>query len=695
MVSKTIINGDNTSNALQGTGAADVIYGFTAHSQTASIQATKIASYTLPRFKTPVPLAITASPSDPGHLFVADRTAIIKVIDLNTRQFLTTPFLDLTSEVGTEGEEGLLGFVFDPDYADNRHVYLYMSTLAGDVEIRRYTTSADNPLAADPSSKHIVTAIDFPDGSDRHRAGWIGFGPDGYLYVNVGDAGNGANAQRLGNPFGKILRLDVNGDNFPGDSNRNYAIPSDNPVAIAGITGDASGTAIVAAGLRNPWKGSFDRATGELYVSDVGEKKFEEINLIQFGANYGWSRTEGSFDPNAYPYYTNPIHAYAHRSGSYAVGGHVYRGQEDAFHGQYFFADPSWSKIWVMDTAGNGWPVSDVTAHIRDDLPTFRTPGVFGEDALGNLYMASFGGDIASLSPQTTSLDQADTLDGAGGDDVIYAGAGNDNVLGGSGNDELNGMVGNDSLDGGIGHDRMIGGRGDDIYVVDNAKDVVLERSGEGQDTIRAKVSFTLADTMSVEILWTTNTSGTAAINLTGNKLDNKISGNAAGNILTGMGGEDLIRGLGGGDTIAGGSSNDDLHGDGGDDRIDGNAGDDKLEGGAGIDRLTGGSGADTFVWLLTADTSTLATDADIVLDFDRSKGDQLSLVNIDAKEDRDGAQSFSFIGTAEFTRSGQVRFGMDGGQTLIQLNTDADTDTEGVIRLDGLHEVQADWFML
>jgi glucose/arabinose dehydrogenase len=364
MVSKTIINGDNTSNSLRGTDTADVIYGFTAHSQTASIQATKLASYTLQSGEFPRPLAITGAPNDPDHFYVVDHTGVVKVLDLASSQILASPFLDLSSEVATTGEQGLLGFAFDPNHAENGHVYLYMSTLSKDVEIRRYTISDDNPLVIDPESKHIVKKIDFPDSGSgiRHRGRWIGFGTDGYLYVSIGDAENGANAQRLNNPFGKVLRLDVNGDSFPDDPDRNYAIPSDNPTTIAGIAGDAIGTGIYAAGLRNPWKGSFDRATGELYVSDVGQATAEEINWIRAGANYGWSQTEGTFDPAAYPFYTNPIHAYGRSVGTVIVGGYVYRGQEDAFHGQYFFSDLYNSKVWTMNVAGPDRSVTDVTA---------------------------------------------------------------------------------------------------------------------------------------------------------------------------------------------------------------------------------------------------------------------------------------------------------------------------------------------
>ncbi|MCG7392854.1 PQQ-dependent sugar dehydrogenase [Microvirga sp. ACRRW] len=694
MTNRTVINGDNGSNSLLGTEAAEIVYGFTSHdSQTASIQATKVAS----GFAWPgLILAMSAPPNDPDHMFIVQRNGIIKVLDIATGQAKAAPFLDVSSEVPMTGEQGMLGFTFDPNYDDNGYVYVYMSTHSGDVEIRRYTTSADDPHAIDPGSKHIVKTIDFPEDTNRHRSGWMDFGPDGYLYVAVGDAQSGANAQRLDNPFGKVLRLDVHGDDFPDDPGRNYAVPADNPRTIAGIAGDASGTGIFAAGLRNPWKGGFDRATGELYVSDVGEMKAEEINLIRSGANYGWSQTEGYFNEAQYPDYTNPIHAYTRSVGTTVVGGYVYRGQEDAFHGQYFFGDYNKHKVWTMGVGDSVRPpVTDITLDIEDDFGRLRSPLVFGEDALGNLYMATALGDLMTLTPQTTSFDEADLIDAGGGDDVVYSGAGDDTVFGGTGNDALNGMSGNDSLDGGADQDRMLGGRGNDTYVVDDVKDVVVEKTGEGKDTIKTKVSYALTDAMSVEVLWTTNTAGTAAINLTGNKLDNQISGNAGINLLSGLAGADIIRGLGGDDQINGGTGNDDLHGDAGNDRLYGGAGDDKLEGGAGMDRLTGGTGADTFVWLATTDTSIVTAQADIVLDFNEAQGDLLSLLNIDAREDRDGAQAFVFIGTDAFTRAGQVRYETAGSETLVYLNTDTDLEAEGMIRLSGIHNLSAENFIL
>lgn len=702
MVSKIKINGSDGSNVIQGSAAAEVIYGFDPAANSASIHATKIAALpSVPPTYSFTPLAVAAAPDDPDHLFVLERRGIIKTLDLATGNFLETSLLDVSSEVPRTGEQGVLGFTFDPDYMNNGYFYVYMSVknpddpdAGGDVEIRRYTMSDTDPLVADTDSMKLIKKIDFPADDTHHRGGWIGFGPDGYLYVTVGDGGNGNNAQRLANPLGKILRLDVNGDDFPDDPNQNYAVPADNPTMIDGLAGNAAGTGIYAAGLRNPWKASFDRATGEFYISDVGEKKAEEINLGEAGANYGWSKTEGYFDGEVYPDFTNPIHAYGRDVGTVILGGYVYHGQEDGLHGRYIFADSYKHKVFMMDDADGTRAVSDVTADVTDDFRGFRSPATFGEDALGNLYVATFTGDLVRLNPQGTSSDQADMLDGGGGDDVIYAGAGDDTLLGQTGNDDLNGMAGNDVLDGGVGRDRMAGGLGDDRYTVDDPNDLVLEKANEGKDTIRTKISYVLRDHMSIEILWTTNTAGTGAINLTGNRFDNQISGNAGKNVLAGNGGNDIIRGLAGDDLLKGGVGNDDLRGDEGNDRVEGEAGNDTLEGGAGRDELTGGAGADTFLWR-AAETGTFAVSADFVADFNRAEGDRINLFHIDAREDRDGAQAFTFIGSEEFTRAGQVRCVIEGGETLIYLNTDLDMEAEGLIRLSGAHALQADSFVL
>lgn len=674
MVDRVIITGSNGVDNLQGTSAAETIYGFDPNSggQTTSISATRVASGLRQALFT------TSSPNDPDHLLVVQKTGQIRVVDLTTGRVLDKPFLDVSSQVSTSGEQGLLGFAFDPDYATNGKFYVYMSNLAGDVEIRQYS-SRSGSLEADPASARLITTIDFPAGTDRHRGGWIGFGPDDHLYVAVGDGTRSANAQDLSNPMGKILRLDVTRDAFPSDPNRNYAVPSDNPSHIDGIAGDATGSGIYAAGLRNPWRVSFDRATGELYIADVGESSFEEINIGRAGANYGWPGTEGGFDPARHPDYTQPIHSYGRSEGRSITGGYVYRGENEALQGHYVFGDYITGRVWTLDDSTGTWKVTQW--NVSTDAGTINRPASFGEDARGNLYLVDYDGEIFRLNPQTTpgsgEIDQADTIYAYGGDDLVYGGAGND------------------TIDGGTGIDTMEGGQGDDRYIIDNAADVIVERAGEGTDTIRSSVSYTLTDDMHVEVLWTKNTSATTAINFTGNNHDNRISGNSGGNVLSGLGGDDLIKAYRGNDTLLGGAGSDDLRGEDGNDRLEGGLDADELEGGAGTDVMHGGDGADFFIWDSISETSPALSAADTVLDFNGAAGDRLDISDIDANATRSGGQAFAFIGTAAFTAEGQVRYEVSGGQTLVYLNTDRDSDAEGVIRLEGFHTLQAGWFVL
>jgi glucose/arabinose dehydrogenase len=295
--------GSQAADRLSGTGAADVIYGYDPNAGTPPTVAASMIVSGLEN-----PLYLTSAPGNARHLFILEKRGLVKVYDTATGQTLGTSFLNVSTQVATDGEQGLLGLAFAPDFATSRTFYVYLSTTAGDVEIREYKTLASNPLVADASSMRLIDRIDYPS-STNHRGGWIGFGPDGYLYVATGDGANGANAQSLGNQLGKILRLDVRSDAFPADAARNYALPVDNPASIDGLAGSAVGTGIYAAGLRNPWRVSFDRLTGEMYIGDVGQSTYEEINLGRAGANYGWSATEGPFNPGAFPNYTNPIHS--------------------------------------------------------------------------------------------------------------------------------------------------------------------------------------------------------------------------------------------------------------------------------------------------------------------------------------------------------------------------------------------------
>ncbi|MFC1458352.1 PQQ-dependent sugar dehydrogenase [Microvirga arabica] len=352
------------------------------------------------------PVYLTTPSDNPRQLFIVEKGGRVKIHDAGTAQTLATPFLDVSSEVVTSGEQGLLGLAFSPDYATSRKFYVYLSNTAGDTEIREYQASASNPLIADPATMRPITTIDYPSQTTNHRGGWIGFGPDGYLYAATGDGAVRANAQSL-SQLGKILRLDVSADAFPTDASRNYAAPNDNPASIAGISGSAVGSGIFAAGLRNPWRASFDRLTGDLYIGDVGERSFEEINLGRAGANYGWSLTEGPFDPAVFPNYTNPIHAYGRSSGQAVTGGYVYRGAEAAFQGKYFFSDFVANGIRTLETTGGSWAFTDLTGEATVGGGPIELVPSWGEDAAGNLFIVDFGGKVFRVDLRSNSDPEA------------------------------------------------------------------------------------------------------------------------------------------------------------------------------------------------------------------------------------------------------------------------------------------------
>jgi glucose/arabinose dehydrogenase len=234
------------------------------------------------------PLFAGSPPGDTGRLFVVEQTGKIKIIDLASGQVSATPFLDVSAEISTAGEGGLLGLAFDPNYSQNGYIYVDLVDLNGNTEIRRYQVSATNPNVIDPTSlTHIITITQPP--ATNHKAGWLDFGPDGYLYIATGDGGGGGdtyhNGQNMASLLGKMLRLDVHADAFPGDPTRHYAVPAGNPfVGVAGVAPE-----IWALGLRNPFRDSFDRLTGTFYIGDVGQATWEEIDLGAKGANYGWN----------------------------------------------------------------------------------------------------------------------------------------------------------------------------------------------------------------------------------------------------------------------------------------------------------------------------------------------------------------------------------------------------------------------
>jgi glucose/arabinose dehydrogenase len=472
------IQGGSGGDALTGTPGADLVLGFDPGgpaNQVAAIDATRVAT------GLSQPVFVAAPPDDPDRLFLVEKGGRILALELATAA-APTSFLDLSGQVATEGEQGLLGLAFHPQYATNGRFYVQLSNAAGDSEIREYRASAADRNRADPASERLVLRIDQPEGLTNHKGGWLGFGPDGRLYVATGGAGDPlGNAQKPGTLLGGILRLDVEQDGFPADPTRDYAIPADNPFA----TGGTGAGEVWAYGLRNPWRASFDRATGEMWIGDVGERRWEEIDLGVPGANYGWNRFEGPdpFAPGASTVgLTPPLFAYGRDLGASLTGGYVYRGPEDGLHGAYLFADFVSGRVWSLARGPGGAPaVVERTGQTSFDAGALNRPVSFGEDAEGRLYVVDFDGEVFRLTPRTAAADLADLLDGAEGDDRLYAGAGDDVVRGGAGADHLYGMRGADTLAGGAGPDLLWGGPGDDRLT--GGPDADWLHGGDGADT--------------------------------------------------------------------------------------------------------------------------------------------------------------------------------------------------------------------
>jgi glucose/arabinose dehydrogenase len=363
------------------------------------------------------PIFAVSPPGDTRRLFIAEQhTGRIRILDLANVDASPTTFLDL-SGLATGNEQGLLGLAFHPDYADNGLFYVNFSDSSGTTNIRSYRVSENNANRADVSSARTVLRINQPQ--TNHNGGWMGFGPnDGYLYIASGDGGGGndsggghtsgtGNGQDItNNLLGKMLRIDVDGDSFPGD--RNYAIPDDNP--FVGVNGDDE---IWAYGLRNPWRNSFDRATGDLIIGDVGQSAREEIDFQRAdsagGENYGWRLREGTIaTPNVGgappPGAIDPVYDHTRGNGQFqgraVTGGYVYRGPIESLQGQYFFGDFVTSKIWSIEIDRDSEQM--VAGSLVDRTAEFgniSNIASFGEDGAGNLYVASFSGRIYKIVP--------------------------------------------------------------------------------------------------------------------------------------------------------------------------------------------------------------------------------------------------------------------------------------------------------
>jgi glucose/arabinose dehydrogenase len=326
------------------------------------------------------PLYLTHAGDGSGRLFVVEQAGRILIVEQG--QVNPTPFLDIVSIVGSDAnEQGLLGLAFHPNYASNGLFFINYTDKQGDTQIARYSVS-DNPDVADPNSAEILLTIDQPYAN--HNGGQVVFGPDGYLYIGMGDGGaandphnNGQNVNAL---LGKILRIDV-------DSGDPYAIPPDNPFA-----GNGQGSPeIWSYGWRNPWRFSFDLATGDMYIADVGQNQYEEVHVelagTPGGQNYGWRLMEGAhcFDGDCDPASQNlvlPIAEYDHGQGCSITGGYVYRGSQfSALNGIYFYGDYCSGIIWALRREVDGnWSQAEV-------LQSGYTISSFGQDEAGEVYL--------------------------------------------------------------------------------------------------------------------------------------------------------------------------------------------------------------------------------------------------------------------------------------------------------------------
>jgi glucose/arabinose dehydrogenase len=335
-----------------------------------------------------------------GRLFVVEQAGRILSLQNDAAVETTAVFLDIRDRVNDDGnEEGLLGLAFHPSYRENGSFYVnYTASNPRRTVIARYHVSAEDPLKANPASEQVI--LTFAQPYSNHNGGQIVFGPDGYLYIGTGDGGSGGdpqgNSQNLSVLLGKMLRIDVDNP----QNGKNYGIPFDNPLA-----GNADGWAeeIFAWGLRNPWRFSFDPAYGRLWVGDVGQNRYEEVNIVEKGKNYGWNIMEGfaCYNPQSGCDETGlmkPVIEYGRDMGSSITGGPLYRGKDvPELVEKYIYADFVSGRIWAL------------RYNLPDDfsnellLNSGKNISSFGVDERGEILICSFDGAIYRFSSKVSS----------------------------------------------------------------------------------------------------------------------------------------------------------------------------------------------------------------------------------------------------------------------------------------------------
>lgn len=330
-----------------------------------------------------LPVGLANAEDGSGRLFVLEKAGVIRIIQDGVVQ--DGPFLDISDRVGSSGsEQGLLGLAFHPNYTENGFFFVDYTDRNGDTVVSRFSVT-DDPSAADPASEEVVLTQNQP--ARNHNGGELAFGPDGYLYIGLGDGGGAGdtygNGQNLQSWLGTLLRIDV--DELP------YSVPADNPFVGSADALDE----IWAYGLRNPWRFSFDRATGDLYIADVGQNIYEEVDYQPAestgGENYGWPILEGfhcfataNCDASGY---VQPVAEYSHDLGCSITGGYVYRGQAyPALNGVYLYSDYCSGRVWgLVQSADGSWQSAQL-------LETNASVASFGEDEAGEVYFTDIAG---------------------------------------------------------------------------------------------------------------------------------------------------------------------------------------------------------------------------------------------------------------------------------------------------------------
>jgi glucose/arabinose dehydrogenase len=335
------------------------------------------------------PLAIANAHDGSRRLFIAEQGGRIRIV--RDGALLAKPFLDLSDEITSGGERGLLGLAFHPRFPADPRVFVDYTDENGDTRVSSFTVDAAAPDAVDRGTERRLLFVTQP--FPNHNGGALAFGPDGFLYISLGDGGSGGdpqgNGQSLTTLLAKILRIDVD----TASGSRPYGIPADNPYAD-GAAGRRP--EIWLTGLRNPWRMSFDRLTNDLWIGDVGQSAWEEIDVqragVPGGTNFGWNRMEGThcFRPSnrcADPGLTLPVTEYGHDQGCTVIGGVVDRGSaQTALTGLYLFADYCSGRVWAIDPSTNDVRPPTLVAETRHSFTAF------GEDEAGEIYAVDIAG---------------------------------------------------------------------------------------------------------------------------------------------------------------------------------------------------------------------------------------------------------------------------------------------------------------